>query len=277
MSYYRSWPAYVSVAEKRKKAEAAFKKLQKKGKKLSPIYIQGLKIANTFWGKAWCDHLESYSDYSNRLPRGKSYVRNGYVVHLGIKPGEIEAKVQGSSLYKVKISIKEASKQKWESVVKACSGKIDSVFELLQGKLSKSVMEIITDKHEGLFPQPKEIDLNCSCPDRALMCKHVAAVMYGVGSRLDKEPELLFLLRNVDQSDLISKATSFSVTQQSPVVAAKSKSKVSDQALQDIFGIEIDSSKSIDSMKKKSKLSIKLKNTPSILKKKSKTDKKRLK
>ena len=249
MSYYRSWPAYVSVAEKRKKAEAAFKKLQKKGEKLSPIYIQGLKIANTFWGKAWCDHLESFSDYSNRLPRGKSYVRNGYVVHLGIKPGEIEAKVQGSSLYKVKISIKEASKQKWESVVKACSGKIDSVFELLQGKLSKSVMEIITDKHEGLFPQPIEIDLNCSCPDRALMCKHVAAVMYGVGSRLDKEPELLFLLRNVDQSDLISKATSFSVTQQSPVVAAKSKSKVSDQALQDIFGIEIDSSKSIDSMK----------------------------
>lgn len=232
---YRNWPRYVPVAEKRKKAETALKKLQKKGQKLSPLSLTSKKIATTFWGKAWCDHLESFSDYENRLPRGRTYVRNGYVVHLGINPGEIEAMVQGSSLYKVKISIKEASKQKWQAIVKACSGKIESAFDLLQGKLSKPVMEVITHKHDGLFPQPKEIELSCSCPDWADMCKHVAAVMYGVGAKLDNEPELLFVLRKVDQADLISEATKIPTA-----TARKSKTAVSDQSLQNIFGIEIE-------------------------------------
>lgn len=231
---YGYWGPYVSVAEKRKKAEAALKKLQKKGQKLSPITLTSKKIATTFWGKAWCDHLEAFSDYENRLPRGRNYVRNGYVMHLEIKSGEVEAMVQGSSLYKVKISIKESSPKKWQAIVKACSGKIESALELLQGKLSKSVMEVITHKHDGLFPQPKEIELSCSCPDWADMCKHVAAVLYGVGAKLDKEPELLFILRKVDQADLISEATKI------PTSTRKKNAVVSDQSLQNIFGIEID-------------------------------------
>ncbi|MDD4976795.1 MAG: SWIM zinc finger family protein, partial [Bacteriovorax sp.] len=206
MSYY-GWGPYVSVAQKRKKAEAAAKKLIKKGEKISPVVIDGKKIASTFWGQAWCEHLESFSDYENRLPRGRSYVKNGYVIHLAIEEGQIEALVQGSSLYKVKITVKEATKKKWDSIVKSCSGKIESVFELLQGKLSKAVIEVITHQHEGLFPLPSEIKLSCSCPDGAYMCKHVAAVMYGVGAKLDHGPELLFTLRQVDQAELITQAT----------------------------------------------------------------------
>ncbi|HLE12756.1 MAG: hypothetical protein A2504_09610 [Bdellovibrionales bacterium RIFOXYD12_FULL_39_22] len=236
MSYYGYWPKYVSVREKQKKAADTIKKLQKKGEKITPITIEGKKIANTFWGKAWCEHLESFSDYANRLPRGRSYVKNGYVVHLGIRAGEINALVQGSSLYRVSISITATAKKRWEQIVKSCVGKIDSLLDLLHGKLSKSVMEVMTHKQDGLFPRPKEIELSCSCPDGAYMCKHVAAVMYGVGAKFDNEPELLFLLRQVDQADLIAQAT------KAPAMAitAKSKSDISDQNLQNIFGIEID-------------------------------------
>jgi uncharacterized Zn finger protein len=238
MSYY-GWGPYVSVAEKRKKAEAAAKKLVKKGQKVFPIIIEGKKITSTFWGQAWCEHLESFSDYENRLPRGRSYVRNGYVIHLAIEEGQVEALVQGSSLYKVKITIKEATKKKWATIVKSCSGKIESIFELLQGKLSKSVMEVITHKSEGLFPIPAEIKLSCSCPDGAYMCKHIAAVMYGIGAKLDHEPELLFLLRQVDQAELITKATKIPST-----ITKKGKITLSNDSLESIFGIEIESESS---------------------------------
>jgi uncharacterized Zn finger protein len=242
MSYY-GWGPYVSVAEKRKKAEAAAKKLIKKGENVFPITINGKKIATTFWGQAWCEHLESFSDYENRLPRGRSYVRNGYVIHLAILKGQVEALVQGSSLYKVKITIKEATKNKWGTIVKSCSGKIESIFELLQGKLSKAVMEVITHKNEGLFPLPSEIKLSCSCPDGAYMCKHVAAVMYGVGAKLDLSPELLFTLRQVDQAELISAATKIPSS-----ITTKGKTTLSNDSLQSIFGIEIES-EAIDNVK----------------------------
>ncbi|MGZ3797069.1 MAG: SWIM zinc finger family protein [Pseudobdellovibrionaceae bacterium] len=257
MSY--GWRPYVPVAAKRKKAEAALKKLQKKGENLTPIHLTGNKIATTFWGRAWCEHIESFSDYSNRLPRGRSYVKNGYVVHLGIKPGEIEALVQGSSLYKVKISIKATTQEKWSLILKSCAGRIDSVLDLLQGKFSKPVMEVMMHKREGLFPQPEEIQLRCSCPDSAEMCKHIAAVMYGVGAKLDNEPELLFLLRKVDPADLLSQATKI------PTAAPKkSRSTVSDESLKNIFGIEIDSGEPEKVLK------VKTKKAPSALKKKVK-------
>lgn len=246
MSYY-GWGPYVSVAEKRKKSEAAAKKLAKKGQKVFPITIDGKKITSTFWGQAWCEHLESFSDYENRLPRGRSYVRNGYVIHLAIEEGEVEALVQGSSLYKVKITIKETTEKKWATIVKSCSGKIESIFELLQGKLSKSVMEIITDKSEGLFPSPSEIKLSCTCPDGAYMCKHVAAVMYGIGARLDHAPELLFKLRQVDQAELIIKATKIP-----SLMTKKGKTTFSDDSLESIFGIEIESNEKIKVKKIKS-------------------------
>jgi uncharacterized Zn finger protein len=200
------WAPYVPVTERRRQAEKEMAKLSKKGDQTSPVVIEGRKIAATFWGKAWCDNLEAYSDFENRLPRGRTYVRNGSVVDLKITAGNIVARVSGSSLYTVKINIKPLSVTKWKTITRECAGRIDSLVELLTGKLSNAVMEIITRKGEGLFPIPKEISMECSCPDYATLCKHVAATFYGIGARLDHEPNLLFLLRNVDQGDLIKDA-----------------------------------------------------------------------
>ena len=170
----------------------------------SPVRIEGRTIARTFWGKAWCENLESYRDYENRLPRGRTYVRNGSVVDLQITPLEVTAMVSGSELYKVKISIKAMLRPQWQCLCRDCAGGIDSLVELLQGRFSKGVMERLCRQDNGLFPKPSEIRFSCSCPDSASMCKHVAAVLYGVGSRLDEQPELLFRLRAVDHNELVA-------------------------------------------------------------------------
>ncbi|MFQ5464081.1 MAG: SWIM zinc finger family protein, partial [Phycisphaerae bacterium] len=195
--------------------------------------IEGRTIAHSFWGKSWCDHLESFSDFENRLPRGRSYVRNGSVCHLAMRPGRIEAIVSGSELYNIRINIKKLKPAAWKAVKKKCSGRIGSMLELLQGRLSDQVMTVVTDRKQGLFPQPREIELSCDCPDWAVMCKHVAAALYGVGSRLDSRPELLFLLRDVDAQELI--ATEMAM----PVAAAKGDT-LEDERLGDIFGIDLD-------------------------------------
>jgi uncharacterized Zn finger protein len=203
--YYESqWPAYVSVGERRAKAERAAKKLSQKGAPLSPVVVEGRKIASTFWGKAWCDNLESYRDYENRLERGRSYVRNGLVIDLQVAPHRVMAMVCGSSVYAVKIDIREVPKPQWKSICADCAGGIDSLVELLQGRFSKGVMERICRQGAGLFPKPTEIKFSCSCPDFASMCKHVAGALLGVGTRLDTRPELLFRLRGVDEHDLVA-------------------------------------------------------------------------
>ena len=203
---YYQWAPYVPVAERRRKAAAEMAKLAKKGQTISPVRIEGRTIATTVWGKAWCANLEAYSDYANRLPRGRTYVRNGSVVDLQIAPGRIEARVSGSSMYRTTVTVTALPKPRWETLVSDCAGGIDSLVELLQGRFSKGVMERLCRQGEGLFPTPKEIKLACSCPDGAYMCKHVAAVLYGIGARLDHQPELLFTLRQVAATDLLAKA-----------------------------------------------------------------------
>ena len=206
--YESQWPAYVSVAERRLKAERSAAKLSKKGTVLSPVVVEGRKIASTFWGKAWCDNLESYRDYANRLERGRSYVRNGLVIDLQIAPHTVTAMVSGSSLYTVKITISEVPKAQWKSICADCAGGIDSLVELLQGRFSNGVMERICRQGTGLFPKPAEIRFACSCLDHASMCKHVAASLLGVGVRLDAKPELLFRLRGVNENDLVADISS---------------------------------------------------------------------
>jgi uncharacterized Zn finger protein len=226
----------VSAAQRREKAKKHAAKLTKGGKPCCPISIEGLKIAKTFWGKAWCDHLESYSDFSNRLPRGRTYVRNGSVIDLQIASGKVNAIVCGSEIYTVKIEIKPLAAPRWKGIQGQCAGQISSLVELLQGKLSKGVMEIITCKDKGMFPAPLEISLDCSCPDYADMCKHVAAVLYGVGARLDDQPELLFTLRGVDHLDLIEQAG------QAPLAAtggSRDRQTLAAGDLADVFGIEL--------------------------------------
>ena len=154
------WKPYVSVKERRKQALSKMEKLRKKGQPISPVTIAGRTIAGTFWGKAWCDNLERYSDYSNRLPRGRTYVRNGSVIDLQVGPGQVKAMVSGSSIYTVTIKVAPISKARWKSICQDCSGAIDSLVELLQGRFSKGVMERICRQTHGLFPSPKEIDLS---------------------------------------------------------------------------------------------------------------------
>ncbi len=198
------WAPYVPVAERRKKAEREMAKLRKKGHPVAPVRVEGRTLATTFWGKAWCDNLKSYRDYENRLPRGRTYVRNGSVVDLQIAPLQVKAMVSGSLIYMVTVSIKAVPKAMWQSLCRDCAGGIDSLVELLQGRFSVAVMERLCRQDHGLFPKPMDIRFSCSCPDSASMCKHVAAVLYGIGSRLDENPELLFRLRSVDEKDLVA-------------------------------------------------------------------------
>ncbi len=236
MSWGYGWRPYVPVAVRRRNAILQMEKLRKKGAVVSPVRIDGRQIARTFWGKAWCGHLEKFSDYSNRLPRGRTYVRNGAVCHLDIKEGEIQAKVMGSHLYEVKVKIKALPGQRWKGVKERCGGQVSSLLDLLQGRLSERVMGVVTDRERGLFPSPKEIALDCSCPDWAEMCKHVAGVLYGVGARLDEKPELLFLLRGVNHEELVGSV------QAAGVIAKGEKGgrhwKLSEGDLGEVFGIE---------------------------------------
>ena len=237
MSWYYGWRPYVPVAERRRRAMKKMEALRKKGVDIQPVEIEGRKIAKTFWGQAWCDHLESFSDYENRLPRGRTYVRNGSVCHLAIAKGKIEAKVAGSEIYNLRVQIKTLPTKKWSAVKRRCAGQIGSLLELLQGNLSDNVMEVVTDRASGLFPLPGEISFDCDCPDWAVMCKHVAAVLYGVGARLDEKPELLFKLRGVNHEELIE--TDAGAALSAATSSGKSK-RLAATDLGDVFGIDLD-------------------------------------
>jgi len=250
MAYYSGFAPYVPVAQRRAKAKKQLERLRKKGLDVQPIEIEGRKITRTFWGDAWCDNLEKYSDFSNRLPRGRTYVRNGSVCHLDINKGRIKAIVSGSSLYEIEVKITPLSTTQWQAIKQKCAGQVGSLLELLQGKLSKQVMEIVTHQKDGLFPSPSEIKLDCNCPDWADLCKHLAAVLYGIGARLDQQPELLFILRGVDHTDLISEEVQ--------IPKGKTKRRQLSGDLSDVFGIELDES---TAPTKKSKPTTKTKST----------------
>ena len=242
MSYF-GWRPYVPVAERRRRAERKLAKLKRQGQSVAPVWIEGRTIAKSFWGKSWCINLERYSDYENRVPRGRTYVRNGSVVDLQIAKGKVAAMVAGSALYKIKITIAPVKAARWKAICRDCAGAIDSLVELLQGRLAKGVMERVCREGDGLFPSPEEIKLSCSCPDWADMCKHVAAALYGVGARLDEKPQLLFVLRGVDENELLASAgQDLALTR-----AAPSAAKVLDDSdVAALFGLEMAGSANSD-------------------------------
>ena len=235
------WAPYVPIAERRRKAAGEMAKLAKTGHKASPVSIEGRTIAATAWGKAWCANMEHYSDYGNRLPRGRTYVRNGSVVDLQIAPGKVEARVSGSSIYRTVITVKPLAAVAWKKLCADCAGGIDSLVELLQGRLAKGVMERFCRQGDGLFPVPKEITFDCSCPDGASMCKHVAAVLYGIGARFDRQPELLFTLRRVDASELLAKAGAGIAA-----MATVSERTLATDDVGALFGLEMDGGQAIE-------------------------------
>jgi len=230
-----SYKPYVSVAQRRGKAIREMSALRKKGRTITPIEeIEGRKIARTFWGEAWCKHIECLSDFESRLGRGRTYVKNGSVCHLEIKKGKIEAMVCGSELYEISVNIDALPKTSWDAIKKKCSGQIGSAVELLQGKFSTEVMTLLTHPDNGMFPHADDFRLSCNCPDFARLCKHLAAVLYGVGARLDAAPELLFTLRGVDHFELIEAAAGASAS-----AKTSDSETISESDLADVFGIDM--------------------------------------
>src|SRR6266545_6404789 len=229
---------YVSVAERKAHGARALAKLLKKSKRTpEPVAAHRKRqLATTFWGTAWCENLERYADLANRLPRGRTYLRNGSVLDLAIAGGKVEAHVAGSELYRVTIGIAPMARTRWRRVVGRCTGRIGSLVGLLRGELSDDVLAVLTHAKDGLFPAPREMTLDCSCPDSAEVCKHVAAVLYGVGIRLDARPELFFVLRQVDQAELLSSATVGAVSRAGPTAGKR----IADDRLSAVFGIELE-------------------------------------
>ena len=234
MSWYGFKP-YLTVDQKRARGARHVAELAKAGKRIEPVRLNGRKFAETFWAKAWCDHIEKFGDYRSRLERGKAIVRNGSVMHLQIMPGEVEAIVAGSEVYELNIKIKPLMPAAWEAIREECRGQIGSLIELLQGKLAGGVMQVVTRQVGGLFPTPKDIQMECTCPDFAGVCKHLAAVMYAIGARLDSQPDLLFKLRQVDHLQLIEQADTAQLTD-----GGNHENVIDDAQLEDIFGIEMD-------------------------------------
>ena len=234
--YDGGFPEYVPVAERRKRAARKLAQLRKKGHEPRPVEIDGRAIAKTFWGKAWCDHLESHANLANRLPRGRTYVRNGSVIDLHIAEGEVRALVSGSDFYEVKVRIQPLAAARWKAVRSECAGQISTLVELLAGTFSSGVMEVLCHRQKGLFPATRELAMSCSCPDGAWLCKHLAAVLYGVGARLDHAPELLFTLRGVDGAELVAAAGRAGAL----ASAAPTDGAIGEEHLAEIFGIDLE-------------------------------------
>lgn len=250
MSWYQRWKPYVPVARRRAQAAGYAARLAKKEKRtLAPVEIEGRKIATSFWGQAWCDHLEHHCDFENRLPRGRTYVRNGSVIDLQVQRGQVQALVSGSDVYTVTIKIKTLAPAGWKRIKEQCSRSIASLIDLLQGRFDEGIMRRLSDPQGGLFPRPAEIDMKCSCPDWATMCKHVAAALYGVGARLDVAPEMLFTLRNVDHLELINQAVAADNLDQALHTSAEGALAGND--LEELFGIEIDAARPAAKTKKR--------------------------
>lgn len=239
---YWEFPKYVTVAEKKAKALKKLEKLKKKNPNIKPVVLQGKTLARNWWGKSWNKNLERYADYENRIGRGRSYVRHGAVLDLQITRKKISALVAGSAArpYNVEISIEPITKNRWGEIRRQCEGQLQSLQDLLAGKFPESLADIFFSQDKGLFPSPKEIKLDCSCPDWATMCKHLAATLYGVGARLDEDPSLFFTLRGVDTGELIAQAVEDSAEKLVAKAGKKSGNVLDDDNLSDIFGIDMD-------------------------------------
>ncbi|MFH0783067.1 MAG: hypothetical protein V2B20_14115 [Pseudomonadota bacterium] len=241
MSYW-GYPKYVSVGQKMAKAEKKLKQLRKKMPDIRPVIITGNSLARSWWAKSWNENLERYADYDNRIGRGRSYLRHGAVLDLKIFPGKVTALVMGSAAnpYEITITIQPVAANRWQTIKKQCQGHLKSLQNLLAGKFPKTLAEIFFTQDQGLFPSPKAIRFQCSCPDSASMCKHIAATLYGVGARFDEDPSLFFTLRGVDTGELLTDALKGSADELLNKTKKKTAKVIDDADLSDLFGIDMD-------------------------------------
>ena len=201
------YPRYLSIGARRARALPEMLRLRERGVHVQPIETTGQIIAQRFWGRRWCDRLDSFTAHDNHLPLGRSLVRNGSVCHLEIRPGALEAMVAGSALFRVVVRIPTTEPAAWQALARTCAGRVGSLQDLLRGALPDGVIEAVAGPERGLLPSRSELDPHCGCGDGAALCRHAAAALYGVGRRLDAAPELLFRLRGVDETDLLAAAT----------------------------------------------------------------------
>lgn len=208
MAYYGGYGYYSqpTKAELKAKAARSIADLKKKGRELNPIELEGTKIARTWWGKAWCDNIERYADFSNRVGRGKSYVRAGCVIDLKVSKGRIEALVQGTRKkpYEVAVGIDSLTDDNFADIMGDCDVRADSLEALAAGDFPDELKKRLLNAG-GLFPSPSQIGFSCSCPDSAYLCKHIAAAIMAVAPQLDETPLLLFELRGVDTAELVKR------------------------------------------------------------------------
>jgi uncharacterized Zn finger protein len=233
---YKKYHSAPTKYELSLRAERLKKQLKRD---INPINISGRNIAESWWGKAWNKNLKEYADFSNRISRGSSYVRSGSVVDLVIENGEIQALVSGSSNkpYQVNIAIKALDDQKWELIKKECKNKFSSLSDLSNGKMPKELEVLLRNPDYGLFPTPNDIHFNCSCPDYAYMCKHVAATLLGVGNRLDDDPLMFFKLRQIDSNDLIQSSVEEKLESMFKNIDYISDRVIEDSVAKDLFGL----------------------------------------
>lgn len=238
-SYWNNGIRYSqpTASEIKKRSAESIKREKEKGKTLEPVHVAGRTIVKNWWGQAWCSNLEQYADYASRLDRGKRYIRTGAVLDLKIEKGKIHARVQGTrkTPYKVEIRISPLSEEKCQEIIKKCSRKIENLESLLSGTFPEELKELFQGG-SGLFPEPKEISFNCSCPDWALLCKHVAAALYGVGVRLDNDPGLFFLLRGINMDHFID-ATLANKVEAMLENAGQASSRIIEGNVDSLFGI----------------------------------------
>jgi len=227
-----------SAEQLRKNAGNTVRKARAGGREFHPVHIMGRRIAQSWWGSAWCDNLERYADYENRLERGRRYLRTDTVLDLQIVKGKVTARVQGrkKTPYKVEIRISPVNEDRIQRIMEECGSRIDQLDRLLKGDFPQEMKDTFLGE-QGLFPGPKEISFSCSCPDWALMCKHVAAVLYGIAVRFDEDPLLFFVLRGIDVERFVQVTLENSVDSMLANADVRSDRIIESTGWEELFGV----------------------------------------
>ena len=195
-------------------------------------------LASSWWGEAWGSNLERYADYSNRIDRGRRYVRADAVVDLHIDKGRVDAKVLGSrgEPYDVRIEITPLPGERAQELVSRCGRGAKDLDSLVRGEFPEELKDVFYGVG-GLFPAPDEISFHCSCPDWASMCKHVAAALYGIGVRFDEDPTLFFKLRGLDPEVFVDAAIQDRLDSMLQNAGRPSERIMDGSSWQDLFGL----------------------------------------